>query len=213
MSNGRPTGKLMTGAIGNFLLGGAALLFALTIGAAMVGAAPPSGTGAGILGLLMFLFIIGGGICGGLGWFGLGSLYGGTNALAGIFSIVLAIVPLLMIALVMGTVESTVRSGDLEGAESTARGLGLVGSLLGLGVPALLGVFGGLGIMSAKASLAKPAGLVMLLGGLGCAALTVFSIIGVSSPTLATIALYVGFFGIGIGAFLSGATMISERAG
>ena len=211
MANATPNEKLTAGAIGNFLLGGAAALFVLTLGAAMFGGAAPSATGAGILGLVVFILIIGGGITGSLGWFGLGSMHGGTNALAGIFSIILAITPILMIALVMGSAESMAKSGDFSHAESKAASMGLVGTILALGVPALLGIFGGLGVMSAKSGLAKPAGLVMLLGGIGCAALTVFALAGVGGPTLAMIALYVGFFGLAVGLILSGAAMLGER--
>ena len=207
-SDTRPGGKLTAGAIGNFLLGTAAALFVLTLGAAMFGGATPSESGAGIIGLVVFVFIIAGGICAALGWFGLGSLYGGTNVLAGIFSIVLALVPILTIVLAMGAVSSA-RSGGMTA--SSAASTGMIGIILGLGVPALLAIFGGLGIMGAKTGLAKPAGLLMLLGGIGCAALAVFAIAGISNPTLASIALYVGFFGLAIGFFMSGATMIAER--
>ena len=90
MANARPTGKLTTGAVGNFLLGTAMVLIVLSGAAgALMGAG--GGTGAGILGLVALLFVGGGGICGALGWFGLGSVYGGTNTLAGIFSILFAI--------------------------------------------------------------------------------------------------------------------------
>lgn len=211
MADAKPTGKLTTGAIGNFLLGGAAAIFVLTIGAAMYGGGAPSGTGAGVLGLVMLLFIIGGGICAGLGWFGMASLHGGTNALAGVFSILVALVPILMIALVMGTAESMAASGDVHAAAESGRNVGTLGAILGLGVPALLGIFGGLGMLSGKTSLAKPAGFVMLIGGIGCAALLAFVFIGVSSPTLATIALYVGFFGLALGCILSGAAMLGEK--
>ncbi len=210
MANARPTGKLTTGAVGNFLLGAASLLFILTVGVAMFaggrGAANESG---GLMILITAVLIIGGGICGGLGWLGLGKLYGGTNALAGIFSFILGLVPILIVVLAMGAVSSA-RSGDLT--ESGANSMGIIGLILGLGVPALLGIFGGLGAMSAKTSLAKPAGIVLLIGGIGCAALLAFIFLKVLDPTLWSIAGYVGFFGLGIGFFLSGAAMLSERA-
>ncbi|MBL8785429.1 MAG: hypothetical protein JNJ59_11040 [Deltaproteobacteria bacterium] len=225
MANATPNGKLTAGAIGNFLLGGAAALFVLTIGLAAFGGAKMdegSATGAGIGLLVTFVLIVGGGITGSLGWFGLGSVRGGTNALAGIFSIVLGLVPILVIALAMGTAESAMKSGDLAAAQSRGASIGTVALILAFGVPALLGVFGGLGIMSGKSGLAKPAGLVMLLGGLGCALLLVLSFLTTdlgsmkvpmlfANPTLSTIGLYVGFFGLAVGLILSGAAMLGER--
>lgn len=211
MANAKPSGKLTTGAIGNFLLGGAAALFALTIGAAMFGGAAPSATGAGILGLLVFVFIIGGGICASLGWFGLGSLHGGTNSLAGIFSILLAVAPLLIIVLAVNAVETAAHSQSLAAAESSGQAMGTIGLVLGTGVPGFLGIFGGLGVTRARSSLAKPSGLLLILGGAGCLTLTVMGFAGIGSPTLGSIAFYAGFFGLAVGFFLTGATMLGEK--
>lgn len=209
MANARPTGKLTTGAVGNFLLGAAAVLFTLTVGTAMF-AGGQANEGAGLMGLISVVLIIGGGICGGLGWFGLGKLYGGVNSLAGVFSILLGLVPILMVVLAMSAVSSA-RSGDMT--ESSAGSMGMIGLVLGLGVPALLGIFGGLGVMGAKTGLAKPAGIVLLIGGLGLAGLFAMIMLKIMNPSLMQIASYVGFFGLAIGFFLSGATMLSERAG
>lgn len=201
MANARPTGKLTTGAIGNFLLGAAMVLMVLSGASAMFSGGGSGGMGgAGILGLVAFLFIVGGGICGALGWFGLGSIYGGTNTLAGIFSLIFAIVPIALI--VLGS------SGGVGGG----MGMLVVLMILFFAPPALLGIFGGLGSLSAKSGLAKPAGLVLLIGGIATAAIAVLGLLRVDLGSFAAILAYVGFFGLAIGFFLAGATMLSERA-
>jgi hypothetical protein len=202
MANAKPTGKLTTGAIGNFLLGGAMVL--LVLSGAIGGLTGHGGNndGAGIIGLVALLMIVGGGITGGLGYFGLGSLHGGTNVLAGVFSILFALVPIALIVL----------------AQSAMSGGGGAGALVYLFfVPALLGILGGLGVMKASTGLAKPAGIVSLVGGLAIAGLAVILMTTSSLEDLASkasllqILIYVGFFGSAVGYFLTGAAMLGEK--
>lgn len=203
MANAKPTGKLTTGAIGNFLLGGAMVLLVLS-GAltGMTGGGGGANEGAGILGLVAFLLIVGGGITGALGYFGLGSLHGGTNVLAGVFSILFALVPIAIIVL----------------AQSAMRGGGGLDVLAYMGfIPALLGILGGLGVMKAQSGMAKPAGIVSLIGGLGIAGFVVIIMTAsgledlVSKAGLLQILTYVGFFGTAVGFFLTGAAMLGEK--
>ncbi|HRE88520.1 MAG TPA: hypothetical protein PK095_05205 [Myxococcota bacterium] len=161
------------------------------------------GEGAGILGLVAFLFIVGGGITGALGYFGLGSMYGGTNTLAGVFSIIFAVVPIALI--VLGT------SGGMGGMGALKIILILV-----FGVPGLLGLLGGMGVMKASNSMAKPAGLVSLIGGIALLAMTVLLLVGspqmmVDMASIFQILTYVGFFGTAVGFFLTGAAMLGEK--
>lgn len=201
MADAKPTGKLTTGAIGNFLLGGAMVLLVLS-GAVAGFTGGGGGEGAGILGLVAFLFVVGGGITGALGYFGLGSLHGGTNVLAGIFSIIFALVPIILI--VLGT------SGGL-----TRDSLFIVALIVFL-VPGLLGLFGGLGVMKAQNSMGKPAGIVSIIGGLALAAIGILLVVGspetlISMAGLFQILTYVGFFGTAVGFFLTGAAMLGEK--
>ena len=202
MANAKPTGKLTTGAIGNFLLGGAMVLFVLSGAVAGFTGGGGASDGAGILGLVALLLIVGGGITGSLGYFGLGSLYGGTNVLGGVFSILFALVPILLVVGVQGAVT----------------GGGAPGFLTYLFfVPALLGVFGGLGVMKSQTGMAKPAGIVSLIGGLALVGLGVILMTSSSLEDLASkasllqILSYVGFFGTAVGFFLTGAAMLGEK--
>lgn len=204
MANAKPTGKLTTGAIGNFLLGGAMVLLVLSGAIAGFTGGGGANEGAGILGLVAFLFIVGGGITGALGYFGLGSLHGGTNTLAGIFSIIFAVVPVALI--VLGA------SGGVGGGMGTLK----IILILIFGVPGLLGVLGGLGVMKAQTGMAKPAGIVSLIGGLALLALAVLMLVGSAEMMLSMagifqILTYVGFFGTAVGFFLTGAAMLGEK--
>lgn len=202
MADARPTGKLTTGAIGNFLLGGAMLLLVFSGAIAGFTGGGAGGEGAGILGLVAFLFIVGGGITGSLGYFALGSLHGGTNALAGIFSILFALVPIALI--VLGT------SGSF-GRDSL-----FIIALIVFVVPGLLSLLGGLGVLKASNGMAKPAGIVSMIGGLALAAFGILLVVGsaemlISMASVFQILTYVGFFGTAIGFFLTGAAMLGER--
>lgn len=202
MADAKPTGKLTTGAIGNFLLGGAMVLLVLSGAiAGFTGGGGPN-EGAGILGLVAFLFVVGGGITGALGYFGLGSLHGGTNTLAGIFSIIFALVPIILIVLTT--------SGGLS------RDSLFIVALIVFVVPGLLGLFGGLGVMKAQNSMGKPAGIVSIIGGLALAAIGILLVVGspetlISMAGLFQILTYVGFFGTAVGFFLTGAAMLGEK--
>lgn len=203
MADAKPTGKLTTGAIGNFLLGGAMVLLVLSGAVAgFTGGGGGGNEGAGILGLVAFLFVVGGGITGALGYFGLGSLHGGTNTLAGIFSIIFALVPIILIVLTT--------SGGLS------RDSLFIVALIVFVVPGLLGLFGGLGVMKAQNSMGKPAGIVSIIGGLALAAIGILLVVGspetlISMAGLFQILTYVGFFGTAVGFFLTGAAMLGEK--
>lgn len=202
MADAKPTGKLTTGAIGNFLLGGAMVLLVLSGAATGMTGAGGSNEGAGILGLVAFLLIVGGGITGALGYFGLGSLHGGTNVLAGVFSILFALVPIATLVLA-------------QNAMSGGGGGNILFYLIF--VPALLGILGGLGVMKAQSGMAKPAGIVSLIGGLAIAGFAVILMTSsslediVSKAGLIQILTYVGFFGTALGFFLTGAAMLGEK--
>lgn len=203
MADAKPTGKLTTGAIGNFLLGGAMALLLLSGAVSVGGGGGGANEGAGVLGLVAFILMVGGGITAGIGYFGLGSMHGGTNVLAGIFAILVALVPIA--ALVMGS------AGGVRG------GMGTIQMIFAImcAVPGLLGVFGGLGVMKAQNSMAKPAGLVSLIGGIALAAVGVLFLVAiemfVTSPGLTQILMYVGFFGTAIGFLLTGVAMLGEK--
>lgn len=197
MADAKPTGKLTTGAIGNFLLGAALILMFVGGAGAMLSGGVAGVETAAIFMLIGAVLIVGGGICGGIGWLGLGSMYGGTNTIAAIFSFLFGAAPLVL--LIVGS------------AGAGREGGGIIGMIFMIFVPGLLGLLGGLGAMGGKSSLAKPGGIVLLVGGIATLALGVFALARIGSPEIAQILVYVAFFGTAVGFFLTGAAMLGEK--
>jgi hypothetical protein len=93
MSSARPTGMLMTGAVGSIFFTIAWLImigsFAYVLGMVLGGGAPSAGTSEGLGGLMLLsiVLMLAGGITQGIGFFGLKQLFGSMNSLAGLFAI------------------------------------------------------------------------------------------------------------------------------
>lgn len=203
----RPNGKLTTGGVGGILLCAAfALMLITTLTAGGMGMGV--GMGSGILGLLAFVLLIGGGICAGLGLMGLGKIYGGSAGLGGVFTLIMGIMPVVVFLLGIILVSSASSGGMSAGG---AQGAGIIIVLLTMGSFALAGIFGGLGVMGAKAGLAKPAGILLLVGGIASAValLGAFVALPQAIGTIVGIAMSGGFAG---GFLLAGLTMFAERA-
>ena len=200
-----PNGKLTTGGVGGILLCAAFALFLVSGGLGM-GAMQ----GAGGLALIGMILLIGGGICAAMGFFGLGKVYGGTNGIGGIFTLLMGLMPVVL--LIVGIIFATTASaGDVsEGGARAAGGIVMIFGIVFIVSIALSGILGGIGIMGAKAALAKPAGLLLLIGGIGAllSILTAFNVLPVS---IASILGYVVSGGFAGGFLFSGITMFAER--
>ncbi len=187
-------GKLMMGGITTLILG-ALLLIGNFVGALSLGGGGGPGEGAGIIILIVYLALI---ILSGIGWMGAGALYGPMNNLAGVFSfifaggLVLGVLGLLMMSLGM---------------------LQVAGYIL-MFAPALIGIFGGIGLLSGQARgsagpLKPIAGIVLLVAGIATVwvALRLF---GIALP-IADVMAMVSSYGMGGGLVLGGLTMIMSR--
>lgn len=215
MSNGvRPNGRLMTGAIGSFMNGAAFLIVLLLLGVAILyalsGARPEdnmSSEAAGGMMLLAFVLVLAGGICGGLGWFGYANVRGSTSGLAGIFGL------LMSVALILAVVLGLAHMIDL---------LEPVAWLL-FGSIALNALFGGIGLLTGKdrdpakpsGGLAKAAGVILLVGGLGSIAMLLMLITRSPGPVTSADLLQILFYGtyatLGLGHILAGVSMAAAR--
>ncbi|TNF36226.1 MAG: hypothetical protein EP329_05425 [Deltaproteobacteria bacterium] len=197
MSEAKPAGALMTGAIGSFLIA-AAILLMFVLGVSFGGGAMGRGSAGG--GIIVGLFLLAGGIMSALGWFGLGKLYGGLNSLAGIFSILIAVTILLV---VLGGVMMSV--GMLQA--------GMYGILFSIPLTALLG---GLGLMGSaskagNAGLFQAGGIVLLVVGIAGALIAVFALGQMGVGALGEILGYVYIFGGIAGFALAGVAMMGAR--
>ena len=106
MSNGKPSGMLTTGAVGGILWALAiVIMFATGAGMAAIGGGMSAGgarTGGAMM-LLAAVLMLAGGITQGVGFFGFKKMYGGLNALAGIFCLLFPIFMILLIVIgIMG---------------------------------------------------------------------------------------------------------------
>ena len=202
----RPNGKLTTGGVGGILLCAAFALFLVSGGLGMGGMAS-----AGGLGLIGMILLIGGGICAAMGFFGLGNVYGGTNGMGGLFTLLMGVMPVVL--LIVGILFATTASpSDIsEGGARAAGGIVMIFGIIFIVSIALAGILGGLGVMGAKASLAKPAGILLLVGGVG-ALLSILAAFGVLPLSIANILGYVVSGGFAGGFLLAGLTMFAERA-
>ncbi len=201
----KPNGKLTTGGVGGILLCAAFALFLVSGGLGMGGM-----QAAGGLGLIGMILLIGGGICAAMGFFGLGKVYGGTNGLGGLFTLIMGVMPVVL--LIVGIIfASTASAGSLsEGGARAAGGIIMVFGIVFIVAIALSGILGGLGVMGAKASLAKPAGILLLVGGVA-ALVSILGAFGALPLSLANILGYVMSGGFAAGFLLSGLTMFAER--
>lgn len=202
----RPNGKLTTGGVGGILLCAAFALFLVSGGLGMGGM-----QAAGGLGLIGMILLIGGGICSAMGFFGLGKIYGGTNGIGGLFTLLMGIMPVVL--LLVGIIFATTASASTlsEGGARAAGGIMMIFGIVFIVSIALSGILGGLGIMGAKAALAKPAGILLLVGGIG-ALLSILTMFNVLPVSIAGILGYVVSGGFAAGFLLSGLAMFSERA-
>lgn len=202
----RPNGKLTTGGVGGILLCAAFALFLVSGGLGVSGMQE-----AGGLGLIGMILLIGGGICAAMGFFGLGKIYGGTNGIGGLFTLLMGLMPvvLLLVGIIFATAASP--SSMSEGGARAAGGIMLIFGIVFIVSIALSGILGGIGIMGAKAALAKPAGILLLVGGIG-ALLSILTMFNVLPASIAGVLGYVVSGGFAAGFLLSGLTMFSERA-
>lgn len=201
----RPNGKLTTGGVGGILLCAAFALFLVSGGMGLGG-----GNAMGGLALIGGILLIGGGICAAMGFFGLGKIYGGTNGIGGLFTLIMGIMPVVLV--IGGIIFVSAASPDM--GESGARAAGGIMAILGIVAfvaVALSGILGGIGIMGAKAALAKPAGILLLVGGIGTLML-ILQTFGVLPLSIAGIVGYVTYGGFAAGFLLAGLTMFAERA-
>ena len=117
----RPNGKLTTGGVGGILLCAAFALFLVSGGLGMGGM-----QAAGGLGLIGMILLIGGGICSAMGFFGLGKIYGGTNGIGGLFTLLMGIMPVVL--LLVGIIFATTASASTlsEGGARAAGGIMMI---------------------------------------------------------------------------------------
>jgi len=202
----RPNGKLTTGGVGGILLCAAFALFLVSGGLGMGGM-----QSAGGLGLIGMILLIGGGICAAMGFFGLGKIYGGTNGIGGLFTLLMGIMPVVL--LLVGIIFASTASASTlsEGGARAAGGIMMIFGIVFIVSIALSGILGGIGIMGAQAALAKPAGILLLVGGIG-ALLSILTMFNVLPVSIAGILGYVVSGGFAVGFLLAGITMFSERA-
>jgi hypothetical protein len=201
----KPNGKLTTGGVGGILLCAAFVLFLVGGGLGMGGM-----QAAGGLGLIGMILLIGGGICAAMGFFGLGKIYGGTNGIGGVFTLIMGVMPVVL--LIVGIIFASSMSGSSmsDGGARAAGGIVLVFGIVFLVSIALAGILGGLGVMGAKAGLAKPAGILLIIGGVA-ALVTILQAFGALPASLGNILGYVMSGGYAAGFLLAGLTMFAER--
>ncbi len=205
MSNERPSGLLMAGGIGSFLHA-IGLLIMLAFGAAggllsMGGGAGEARTAGGIM-ILFGLLVIAGGICQGLGFFGLKKLFGGLNSLAGFLAI------LLPVALILLLVTGIMMMVGMLMAMTYLFAYSWAASLLVPGI-ALLGNKG----KTQKAGWTYMiGGALLVIAGIVLAAIFTFGILKINiGLSIVQILSYVLIFGAIAGHALCGIAMMSER--
>jgi|GEM_PF-2658619 len=198
MSEAKPAGALMTGAIGSFLIA-AAILLMFVMGVSLGGGA---GARAGAGGMIIVgLLLLAGGVMAAIGWFGFGKLFGGLHSLAGIFSILVSVTVLL---LVLGGVMMSV--GMLQA--------GTYGLLFSIPLTALLGGIGMMGSAgkSSNGGIMQAGGIVLLVVGLVGVLLAVFALGQMGVGGLGEILGYIYIFGGTAGFALAGVAMLGNRA-
>ena len=208
MGDTKPTGKLSAGGVGGILL---CASFALTLVAAFSGGGGGMGVmGGGILGLIGVLLLVGGGICHALGFFGLGAIHGGTNKVGGIFTLILGIMPVVLFIVGIIAVGSAGSGGmSRGGAEATGGILGVLAIVMALSL-ALSGILGGIGLMASSVGLAKPAGILLIVGG-SLVVLQFLNGLVLGVGIIGTITSYGVPAALGVAYLLSGLTMFAER--
>lgn len=197
MSNGdRPAGPLTMGAVGAFLVAAALLVFYFTArGAAMGGGMGKEG-GQAMLAIVSLLAGAGG-ILGMIGFQGLGKVYGGTNAVGGIFSLILGIGGLLFGLGALASIGAIIEPGMYA----------LIG---GLG---LTGIFGGLGVMKAP-GVGKAGGILLLIAGIVWTLFLVLVFVPsllISLLSLMDILMILAIFGGAAGFIMGGVAMLGAR--
>jgi len=177
----KPRGMLVTGGIGSIFFAVAWAVF-ISMGAAVFamvtggGFAPGEGDASlfGGLALLAFVMLLAGGFLQGIGFFGLGKMYGGTFGVAGVLTL------LVSVSLIAAVVGALVQSQEiLQYATFGIFGAMILGALLG-----------GLGFLTAKGKAASGggtlafAGLLLLIGGLAAIIMVVLGLARVGVPEI-----------------------------
>ena len=204
MNTGKPNGQLMTGAVGSFMNAGAWALF-LTVGAAILAVAVGGGAGAseggaramGGLALIAVLLMLAGGICGGIGFIGLGKLHGGMLKMAGTFGILSSS---FMVLAVLGGLGQIAILAQIAG----------YGIVISLGLYALLG---GLGLLAAAgaAGAASAGGILLAIAGGLLLAIWLLGLLGVNLGSFGAILVYALFGTQLAGHLVAGITMLGQR--
>lgn len=206
----KPRGMLMTGAIGSIFMAIAWAIFVTMIAAIMSfvlggGGNPTEGDGnlMGGLGLLALVMLLAGGIMQGLGFLGLKKMYGGLFALAGLFTILVSVGLILVVAAAFGQIASVLQIG---------------GYVLG-GAMVLGGLFGGLGFLAGKGQAASGggvmafAGLMLLIGAGAVIAMIVLGLLKITLPgTVVEIMGYAGVGGMLLGHIGATLAMFGQRS-
>lgn len=201
----KPNGKLTTGGVGGILLCVAFALFLVSGGVGLAGA-----QAAGGLAFIGMILLVGGGICAAIGFFGLGKVYGGTSGIGGVFTLIMGAMPVVL--LLVGIIFASTASVETmsEGSARAAGGIFVTLGIVFIVAIALSGILGGLGVMGAKAALAKPAGILLLIGGIAALVTVLGSFVSLPA-SLASILGYVMSGGYAAGFLLTGITMFAER--
>lgn len=207
----RPTGMLMTGAIGSIfmsiawliMIGSVAYIFSMVMGG---GAGMGMGTsqGLGALMLLAGLLLLAGGICQGIGFFGLKQLFGGLHALAGVFAILISVGLLISIL----------------GGLMTAPGLVKIASYLMIFSIMLGAIVAGIAFLGARSQASGGEGALLIGGAAFLAAGVVFAllfVLGIAriniGVTLGKILAYVWVIGSVVGHIGAILVMLGQRKG
>jgi hypothetical protein len=189
----KPKGMLMTGAIGSiffavawaiFISMGAAIL-SLAMGGGMLTPGEGDANLFGGLTLLALVLILAAGFLQGIGFFGLGKMYGGVFSVAGLLTILASVALIAVVVAAFGQMLELLQYGML----------GLFGAMI------LGALFGGIGFLGAKGKAASGGGGLMAAGVLllvGALAFIVLIVLGMARINVGlTVAEILGYVAIG----------------
>lgn len=194
----KPRGSLMSGAIGSIFFAVAwaifvtmiAALLAMVLGGGAMTAGEDDANLFGGLALLAFVLILAGGFLQGIGFFGLGKMYGGTFSVGGILTILASVCLIAAVGLAFARMMEFMQYATF----------GLMGAMI------LGALFAGLGFLGAKGKAEKGggtlmfAGLVLTIAALAFVVLVVLGLLRVGIPeTVAQILAYVAVGGMLVG--------------
>jgi hypothetical protein len=211
MNGARPSGMLMTGAIGGIFLalawvimlvvGVAAFSIVMGGGATNVSGDQATSMGIGMLAAILFGFI--GYLLQAFGFFGLQKVFGGANSVAGIFSLLIV---LGMILVIVAAAATSVGIGQIA---TWVIMISFVGQLLLAGV-AFMGAKGK--ASSGQGSL-MIGGVCYLVAGLVLLVSIICAKAGINLGSIGNILGYVMIFGMLLGHILCAVVMIGQRKG